>query len=178
MAKNRTIFDDILDDARIAGIEGRSAKALTWFANKAKQFRGNRKRLFQDDTRLKQRQLPGVMYFFRYDAKTKNKLPYWDAFPMIFPLSAKSKSFLGINLHYLPPKLRALLLKKLESIATDKRFDEKTRLRISYDILNSSSRFKEFRPTIKRYLKSHVRSPFVKVSIQNQNKFKEPTVSF
>lgn len=164
MAKNTTIFDEILAEAKINDIKGRTAKALKWFANRAKEFRGNRKRLFNDETRLKQRQLPGIMYFFRYDPKHKKTLPYYDEFPLIFPLSAKSKSFLGINFHYLPPKTRALLLKKLESIATDKRYDEKTRLRISYDVLNSTKRFKEFRPTIKRYLKSHIRSPFVKVS--------------
>lgn len=61
----------------------------------------------------------GKMYFFAYDAKHKEKLPYWDAFPLIIlidgPVGKGKTHFMGLNLHYLPIELRAILLAKLIS---------------------------------------------------------------
>jgi len=46
---------------------------------------------------------------------------------------------------------------------TDKRYDENTKLRLSYNVLKSTSRFKAFKPTIKKYLRSQVKSRFMKI---------------
>ena len=45
----------------------------------------------------------GKMYMFFYDAKYKDTLPFFDIFPLVFPIEFYSEGFLGINLHYLPP---------------------------------------------------------------------------
>ncbi len=42
----------------------------------------------------------------------------------------------------------------------DKHLDENKRLRLSYNILNAASKYRYFRPCIKQYLFSHVRSSF------------------
>ena len=112
------------------------------------------------------------MYHFFYDPKTKDDLPYYDRFPLVFPFkrgfvrqrAIESGSFLGINLHYLPPQLRARLMDGLYTISTDKTFDENTRIRLSYNILNKASKFRFFKPCVKRYLVNRVRSRFVKIN--------------
>lgn len=99
------------------------------------------------------------MVMFFYDAKWKDVLPYWDQFPLVYPIEMYDDGFLGINLHYLPPILRARLMDALYTAAITRK-DKIQRLRISYDILNSAAKFTPFKPCIKRYLVKHVRSRF------------------
>jgi hypothetical protein len=106
----------------------------------------------------------GRMYSFFYDAKGKATLPYWDRYPLIFPIEIYGDGFLGINLHYLPPLLRARLMDSLYSLVNNNKGDETTRLIASYKILKGSSRFKLFEPCVKRYLNSQVRSKFMYIS--------------
>ena len=51
----------------------------------------------------------------------------------------------------------------LYSLANNRRYDEATRLKLSYNILNSSSKYKYFKPCIKHYLLPHVKSRFLEV---------------
>jgi hypothetical protein len=98
------------------------------------------------------------MFLFQYDAKHKETLPYWDMFPLVFPIEMDSKGFLGINLHYLPPTLRASLFEGLT------RFKSKSAskdLAINYQILTKYSSLSYFKPCVKRYLYGHVRSKFM-----------------
>jgi hypothetical protein len=103
------------------------------------------------------------MYFFYYDAKTKDDLPYWDKFPLVLVLEKYSDGFLGLNLHYLPIKQRVLFMTKLMRFAILNEEDEIIRMRVTYDILNSTRRFREFRPCLKRYLFTHIRSKILLV---------------
>lgn len=101
----------------------------------------------------------GSMISFFYDAKLKDVLPYWDQFPLVFPIEMYDDGFLGVNLHYLPPLLRAKLMDALYTVAISKK-DKIQRLKISYQILASATKFSPFRPCIKRYLKGYVKSRF------------------
>ena len=106
----------------------------------------------------------GGMYFFYYEPKTKDDLPYYDKFPLVLALEKYPDGFLGLNLHYLPLKYRVAFLDKLldyGGIYNDE--GDPRRIRITYDILNSSRRFREFHPCIKRYLSSHVKSKILQV---------------
>lgn len=107
----------------------------------------------------------GKMILFNYDPKLKETLPYYDTYPLIFPIELYNDGFLGINLHYLPPLYRAKLMDSLYTTLNNNKDDEKKRLRISYSILSSASRFRYFRPCVKRYLYSHIRSRFFIVNI-------------
>lgn len=109
----------------------------------------------------------GKMYMFVYDAKLKDVLPYWDQFPLIFPIERYSDGFLGINLHYLPPILRAKLMNALFDTINNKRYDARTKLQISYRLLNGSARYKLFKPCVKRYLYTHMRSKFLNIGIED-----------
>lgn len=108
----------------------------------------------------------GQMMMFWYDAKLKDELPYWDRLPLIFPIEIYKDGFLGINLHYLPLEWRARLMNALYSTMTDSKYDKHTRLRVSYSILKGAARFRGFKPCVKRYLSSHVVSPFVTIDPQ------------
>ena len=105
------------------------------------------------------------MYCFSYDAKWKDVLPYWDKFPLIFPISFKTDRMLGINLHYLPPGMRAKLMDALYTTMNNDRYDKTTKLKISYEILNGAAQFKLFKPCVKCYLFNHVKSPFMNINV-------------
>jgi len=143
-----------------------SAKnAIDWFKDKAsdvsKKLSRNQNNVFTKDA------FPeiGQMYMFAYDPKYKNILPYYDAYPLVFPIEFYSDGFLGINLHYLPPLARAKLLTNLKDLANNDKYDNSTKLAISYNVLKAHSiQFNGFENCIKRYLFAHVRSSFHQVS--------------
>jgi hypothetical protein len=103
------------------------------------------------------------MYFFMYDAKHKDTLPYYDKFPLIFMVGPAKNGFFGINAHYLPLPLRARLMDGLYEITNNNRYDESTKLNLSYRILKSTENLSGFKPCFKHYLRSQVRSRFVEV---------------
>jgi len=111
----------------------------------------------------RQKFLMGGLYFFMYDPKGKDDLPYYDKFPLVMPLKRESDGFLGLNLHYLPIKYRINFMRKLMPLAIFNDEDEIKRIRITYAILDASKKFKEFRPCIKKYLYSHVKSRILTV---------------
>lgn len=100
--------------------------------------------------------LPGSMYMFYYDPKTKATLPYYDQFPLIFCLNVSPKGFTGINLHYLRPTLRMRLFEALRTRLSNRDYDERTRVLISYQTLRAASKYRYFRPCFKQYLSGHV----------------------
>lgn len=107
--------------------------------------------------------LPGNLYAFLYDAKMKETLPYWDRFPLVFPFRAVQGGFYGLNLHYLPYRMRVQLMNKLLQFKNNDKFDETTKLRYSWGLINGVSKFREAEPCVKHYLYEQVRSPFAKI---------------
>jgi hypothetical protein len=55
----------------------------------------------------------GKMYLFHYDPKGRKTLPYYDTFPLILLTGIHKSGFTGLNLHYLPPEPRLILLSNL-----------------------------------------------------------------
>jgi hypothetical protein len=105
----------------------------------------------------------GGLYHFFYDPLTKNKLPYYDTFPLIIPLRIDKDGFLALNLHYLPPMYRATFLDKLMPLALKNERNDPVKLRVTYDILKITQSVKEFKPCLKKYLESQIRSKIVPV---------------
>jgi hypothetical protein len=106
---------------------------------------------------------PGHLYMFAYDPKTKDKLPYYDRFPLVFPYRKTQDGFYGLNMHYLPYQLRIALLDNLMVFKTNSRMDELTRLRYSWATIDGVSKFAAAQPCVKQYLMDHVRSQFRRV---------------
>jgi hypothetical protein len=118
----------------------------------------------RDRQRLRDKSFIGKMYFYYYDPKTKDSMPYYDRFPLVIPIERYSDGFLGLNLHYIHPKQRINLLDKLSKTASNKSYDEKTKLLINYQYLKAASSVFEAMPCIKRYLFSHINSRFLEIS--------------
>ena len=160
------LFDEILSKGIRAGkVPAREQQSRTWYRDTANKFKTvNERNLMKGDTdRLRSQPKIGHMYMFYYDAKHKETLPYFDRFPMIFPYKKVKGGFMGINLHYLPHILRAKLMDSLYDISSNDLYDETTKLRMSYNILSSASKYKWFKPCIKHYLTTQVRSRFLYV---------------
>jgi hypothetical protein len=164
------VFDRVLQKGSQAGVAPSiKRESRQWFRQQTKNLTVSPTRMIRSDrTRLTDKPLLGRMYLFQYDPKGKKTLPYYDRFPLVFPIdsartsgfAANGGSFLGINLHYLPLPLRARLMDALYDTITTKELDESTRIRISYNILQQASKYRFFKPCIKRYLISHVKSRF------------------
>lgn len=106
----------------------------------------------------------GKLYMFSYNPKHSDTLPYYDTFPVVFPFEKVSGGFMGINMHYLPHTYRALLMDQLYTLINNDNYDDSTRLqRLSYEVLKGASRFRYFRPCLKRYLNSGIKSRFIYV---------------
>lgn len=160
------LFDEILSKGIRAGqIPAREQESRTWYRDTASKFKTvNEKNLMKADTdRIRSQPKVGHMYMFYYDAKHKDTLPYFDRFPMIFPYAKANNGFMGINLHYLPHVLRAKLMDSLYDISSNDKYDETTKLRLSYNVLNGAAKYKWFKPCVKHYLTSQVRSRFLYV---------------
>ena len=135
-----------------------------WFVGKATSAAGYRKKLVSNEERGRDGAVIGRMYFFYYDPKHKKTLPMYDRFPLVFPIEPYPDGFLGLNLHYISPGERAWLIGKLSEFRTSKNMTDKTRLRLTYDLLNTSKKLaRTTRPCVKRYLFSPVRSKFIEI---------------
>ncbi len=141
-----------------------SKRAKEWLNMRLKELRMTPRTLLKDIDRQKKSISLGKMYFFFYDAKYDEKLPFWDKFPLVIPLEKYSDGFLGLNLHYVPTRLRLAILSKLNQKLNNKNMDETTRMRVSYDYISSLKIASIFKPCIKRYLSSHVRSRYVMIN--------------
>ena len=159
------IFDKIELEAFRAGITPRTRESRDWFRRKAQQLRRvNRNELMkQDPIELENSSVIGSMYMFFYDPKLKETLPYYDSFPLSIVIKPAPGGFLGMNLHYIPPILRAKLLDSLMDVTNNDKYDSTTKFNISYNLLNGAAKYKFFKPCIKHYLNKNVRSRFAKV---------------
>jgi len=123
----------------------------------------DRLEIIKDRESQRNKTMLGRFYFFYYNPKTKDTLPYWDRFPMVVVLQRYDDGFLGLNLHYIYPKDRLILLTQLQRAATGPLTDEHTRLRLTYPILQAMHQAYRATPCIKRYLANHVQSRFIEV---------------
>ena len=156
------LFDDILvKGVRSGQIPARTKQARNWYRDTARSMkRVNENKIMKGDAdRLTARPLLGNMFLFQYDAKHKATLPYWDRLPLIFPFKKVKGGFYGINMHYLPLPMRAKLMDALYDVTNNNKFDESTKLRISYNILNRVSELAA--PCMKHYLSNHTKSRFL-----------------
>ena len=161
-----TIFDTIITQGVRSGqIPARTQGARDWFRETAEKIRTVNERTLMkgDNARLTSTPIIGSMYMFNYDPKWKDELPYYDRFPLVFPFRKVPGGFYGLNLHYLPPPLRARLMDALYDYANNTRYDETTRIKLNYQLLTNIAKLRFFSPCVKHYLNEHVRSRFMYV---------------
>ena len=160
------VFDTILTQGVRAGqVPARTETSREWYRRTAESYKkiDEHQLMKGGNERLTSQPRFGSCYMYYYDPKHKLTLPYYDMFPLVFPFKKMKKGFLGINMHYLPLPLRAKLMDALYDITNNDRYDETTKLKLNYNVLNSASQFKYFKPCIKHYLNDHLRSRFLYV---------------
>ena len=131
-----SIFDEI------SKLKKSGKEPYQWYRNRIKELGTPSQAQLIRDGKITGRVNFGALNMFIYDPKLKNKLPYYDTFPLVLPIERYRDGFLGINFHYLPYALRARLLSRLDPNA-------------NYSALKNVRLVK---PTLKRYLNSNVRS--------------------
>jgi hypothetical protein len=124
-------------------------KSSEWFKNRIKVAMR---------TRHTSRPIAGRLYTYGYDAKLKDVLPYWDKFPLVIYLGNKKTKegktlFVGLNLHYVPPKARQEFLEELLPHASTKNLNANTKLRVNWDMVKN---LRGSDLMIKTYLPNHI----------------------
>jgi len=149
----------ILEQVRIA--RGDASRSVQWYQDQVREVVGTAytgaqfQREYAEN--LTNRMLPGRMYLIHYaNPVTRDKLPYFDKFPLILPFNIESNLVTAINFHYLHPVQRIILLEKLSRFKVGDR-DISTRIRADWDILKNFSRFREVKPAVKKYRKSLIK---------------------
>lgn len=110
-----------------------------------------------------QKIMPGYMYSFVYDPKTKIKLPYYDKFPLVLPFNKYSDGFIGLNLHYLPYQYRLMLLDRLMTFSKTNKRGEVEYLKFSWQLITATAKSKFIQPCVKRYLSGYVKSRYINI---------------
>ena len=145
---------------------GDSDKSLAWYQTQVKALAAaatKPSKLMQNAPDLTTRIMPGNLYMFFYDPKLKDKLPYYDMFPLVLPFRKVPGGFYGINLHYLPYPLRFKLLGALQEYALDNTMSEDNRVRVTWATLLTMSRVAPVKACVKHYLDGQVQSRFLNI---------------
>ena len=159
------LFQKLELEAFRAGINPRTQESREWFRRRIQRLtRVNRDALMREqEINRRASHSYGSMFMYFYDPKHKKKLPYYDRFPLTIPVEPAEGGFRGINLHYLPPILRAKFLDALLNVTNNKKYDESTKFRLTYELLNGTRNLRYFKPCFKHYLLSQVKSRFAEV---------------
>lgn len=101
----------------------------------------------------------GELALYGYDAKHKDTLPFWDAFPLIIVTNITASGFSGLNLHYMPVPARKQIMQYLVHHKTR----SKTNMSYARKVLPLLEQISksDIRFCYKNYLASHVRGKFV-----------------
>ena len=165
----RFLFQRILKEGIEEGFKpGESQKSKEWFREQAAKLKDIRpERLVRRPGAVKNQKStfwrPGELYMFRYDPKGKETLPYYDRYPLVMIIDIYEEGFLGVNFHYLPPELRAILMDKMYRYKNREEFDEQMRLLIDYQKLKRLPGRPYYKAATKRYINNRVVGRFIKV---------------
>lgn len=161
----QSLFDILNKEAQRKNLDMRTRSARKWFESQAKKMTSVSPSQVLKDPGLKevQRVGPGNMHMFVYDPKTKEKLPYYDKFPLTIMVDTAPGGFYGLNLHYLAPGVRAKFLDELLKTVDNDIMSDDAKFDINYKMLKGVSKMKYFKPCFKHYLTKHVQSQIVKV---------------
>lgn len=111
-------YQTLLDIVKSKTSKG-EGKSLSWYRGIVKEISGNYKpsdKYYpgekQQVNEIRNYAVEGHLYMFEYTAKMR-WLPYYDKFPLVYVLKSTKDEFWGINLHYVSPKKRFTIAKKL-----------------------------------------------------------------
>lgn len=153
-----TIAEQFLNSATTNHRILSTKKSLRWYQDTIKKTVGNKSKMATPAT-MRQ----GKLYTYAYDPLTKEKMEYWDQFPLIIFMgleygeTTKRVYFRGINLHYLPPPERVRFMTDLlANHATTSNLMKNTRLNVNWEDFKNHPLSGDI---VKNYLPGHIRSP-------------------
>lgn len=153
--KKLILLDQFRESTKNIPSTNARSKSMKWFEETA---RGIIKGNFTASQNLH----VGRLYTYAYDPKTKEKLPYWDRFPLIIFLDYRyarttgNMYFQGLNLHYISPRGRQEFLEELlYKYSSTETLGQNTRLNINWNAVKS---MRGSTSMIKNYLPNHIRS--------------------
>ena len=109
----------------------------------------------------------GNLYFFGYSPRTKETLPYWDAFPLALITDVAPGGVYGINFHYLSYTYRASLMDsflELERESTDEHSGVLDKRKITYSKIKRLTEYKYYKPAFKRYYFSNMTTRMIELT--------------
>lgn len=164
---------DFIRDIRLTAGKNPSYR-VNWFRRKVKEaitFKPTRSSLFTDTRKSRKKASIqfGKLYFFVYDPKHEKTLPYYDRFPLVIPFNVRkgvndTPGFLGLNLHYLHPRIRFLLLAQLLELDGSTKLNNETQFYFTWSLLKKTAMSKYAKHAVKHYLLPHVRSKFLEIN--------------
>lgn len=163
-------FTKFKDELSEGNITPRSKASQEWFLEKIRGMSDvsmNRNTMMRNEP-LKQatKTIAGKMYMFWYNPKGKDELPYYDKFPLVLPLGVEGQTLLALNMHYLPVDLRQALFYGLLNTVNNRKYDDSTYMKVTYEFLKSTAALKAYRPCVKKYLAGNIMGKIVNVPAQ------------
>ena len=157
------------------------ARSNKWFMRRvSKDVKLSRDKAFQQfksDFRKRthsDKGLIGRLFAFHYDARHKDTLPVWDSFPLVFFFGTfvgdgvygeNGVLYLqGLNMHYMPHNLRLKLFTTLIKYNNDTALREKSKLKISWDVIKAFSQSDLAKHSVKMYRADHLKSQLIEVN--------------
>ena len=167
-----SLLDKVSDAIRTGTVGAEVKRSAQWFRDKITGLKGtlrnqwsrtNAPKFYREAENkvnprvLKMRANLGDLYAYYYNPKGRMTLPYYDTFPLIMLIGFEPETFLGLNFHYINPKLRAILLDRVTA-------------KVGGGIINwkKISKIKQVAPCVKRYRYDHIVRKVIPIEEQEQ----------
>lgn len=140
-------------------------KSIKWYENQIKKLQpmSSGSLLKSEKDLLTNRLQIGKMYLYLYDPKFKEKLPYYDTFPLVLPFNRDAEHLIGLNFHYIHPVIRIKMLDKLMTYATNSKMDSTTKIQLSWQTLKGAASYRPLKACVKMYRFDHIQSAFLEI---------------
>ena len=167
-----SLLDRVSDAVRKGTVGAEVKRSAKWFQDKIKGLKGslrnqwsstNAPKFYREaETKvtpkvLKLRANLGDLYAYYYDPKHRQTLPYYDSCPLVMLIGYEQDTFLGLNFHYINPKLRAILLDRVTA-------------KVGKGIINwkKISKIPQVEPCVKRYRYDHIMRKVIPIEQDEQ----------
>jgi hypothetical protein len=161
------LLDKLTDTIRSGSIGKATKRSAKWFQDKIKGLKGGLRNKFSSTNPdkfyresenkiqpavMSKKASLGDLFCYHYNPKHRATLPYYDMFPMIMLIGVDNDTFLGLNFHYLNPKLRAILLDRVNA-------------KVGGGLINwkKISKVPFIEPAVKRYRFDHISKKVVQI---------------
>jgi len=154
-------------------------EAYSWLMEQMKDSKSRRVQVHKDPFPQ-----PGKIYIFKYDAKFKKELDYWDRHPIVLALGYlkrdSGKHLIGLNISWYPPEARKHIIEAIRKLYTSsyksnsskKPFSANDQNPVYLDIyrLKNLLDIYGFSFAIREYIPSKIRTPKVCICYEDWDK--------